>query len=327
MMTLRHPVEVPADPTILGEKLIFPTTKRIAKNRFLKSALSEYAAAWDPSNPAITGLANDIHTNMYEKWAAGGYGVVVTGNIMTHEDHLESPGNTIITKELDSPERRKIWKEIALKSKRHGAILIAQLGNAGRQTQAVVNANPFSASDIQLKQAFEARKFGKPIPLSLKQIQTEIIDRFVFASKFLYGAGFDGIQLHGAHGYLIAQFLSRTTNKRTDKYGGTPKNRARIIVDIYNAIRTEIPATTGFIIGIKLNSVEFQEEGLTNDEAVEIAQEIDKAGLDFIELSGGTYEAFSFKHRRETTIKRESFFLEFAEKIKPVIKNAIVYNP
>uniref|UniRef100_A0AC35GIA0 NADH:flavin oxidoreductase/NADH oxidase N-terminal domain-containing protein n=1 Tax=Panagrolaimus sp. PS1159 TaxID=55785 RepID=A0AC35GIA0_9BILA len=124
---------------------------------------------------------------------------------------------------------------------------------------------------------------------------------------------------------MIAQFLSRTTNKRTDKYGGSSKNRARIVVDIYNAIRKEIPVETGFVVGIKLNSVEFQEEGLTNNEAVEIAQKIDNIGLDFIELSGGTYEDFKFKHRRETTVKREAFFLEFADKIKPAIKNAIVY--
>jgi 2,4-dienoyl-CoA reductase-like NADH-dependent reductase (Old Yellow Enzyme family) len=326
-MAKRLPYEVEGDPTILGEKLIFPTTKKVAKNRFLKSALSEICAAWDPLNPAINGIANDIHVNMYEKWAAGGYGVLITGNIMTDENHLESPGNTIITKELDSSYRREIWKEIATKSKKHGTLIIGQLGNAGRQTQAVVNASPFSASNVQLNGKAMGRSFGTPIALSLEQIQTEVINRFVFASKFLYECGFDGIQLHGAHGYLIAQFLSRTTNKRDDKYGGSPQNRARIIIDIYNAIRKEIPTSTGFIVGIKLNSVEFQNEGLTNDEAIQIAEEIDKAGLDFIELSGGTYEAWmgTDKHRRETTIKRESFFQEFSEKIKPAIKNAIVY--
>ena len=194
---------------------------------------------------------------------------------MVDQNHLESPGNTMILKELDSPERREIWTKVATASKKHGALIIAQLGNAGRQTQAVVNPHPFSASDVTLKKNVFNRQFGKPIALTLAQVQTEVIDKFVYTTKFLYECGFDGVQLHGAHGYLIAQFLSRTTNKRTDKYGGSPENRARIVVDIYNAIRKEIPASTGFVVGIKLNSVEFQEEGLTNAEAIIIAKEID----------------------------------------------------
>uniref|UniRef100_A0AC34F2E0 NADH:flavin oxidoreductase/NADH oxidase N-terminal domain-containing protein n=1 Tax=Panagrolaimus sp. ES5 TaxID=591445 RepID=A0AC34F2E0_9BILA len=325
-MVKRIFVENPIDPLILGDKLVFPTSKRTARNRFLKSALTELCAPWNPSNPATTGLPHDVHVNMYEKWSAGGAGVVVTGNIMVDQHHLESPGNTMITKELDSSERRQIWSKIATKAKKHGALIIGQLGNAGRQTQRAVNPHPYSSSDVPLKvKNIGIRGFGTPVALTFEQIQAEIIDKFVFAAKFLYEAGFDGVQLHGAHGYMLAQFLSRTTNKRTDKYGGSSKNRARIVVDIYNAIRKEIPVETGFVIGIKLNSVEFQDEGLTNNEAVEIAQEIDSVGFDFIELSGGTYEDFKFKHRRETTVKREAFFLEFAEKIKPAIKYAIVY--
>ena len=193
---------------------------------------------------------------------------------MVDQHHMECPGNTIIAKELDSLERRKNWAAIATNSKKHGALIIGQLSNAGRQTPLVVNPHPFSSSDVGLGVAL-GRKFGQPITLTTEQVQTEIIDKFVFASKFLYETGFDGVQLHGAHGYMIAQFLSRTTNKRTDKYGGSAQNRARIVVDIYDAIRKEIPVSTGFLIGIKLNSVEFQQEGLTNDEAIQIAAEID----------------------------------------------------
>ncbi|KAH7693226.1 Protein F17A9.4, partial [Aphelenchoides avenae] len=136
---------------------------------------------------------------------------------------------------------------------------------------------------------------------------------------------FDGVQLHGAHGYLLAQFLSRTTNKRTDQYGGSVENRVRVILEIYEAIRKEIPAETGFIVGIKVNSVEFQDEGLQTNEAAEIARALDEAGFDFIELSGGTYEKLAFQHLRESTQKREAFFLEFAQQVRPAIKRAVVY--
>uniref|UniRef100_A0A914YXQ3 NADH:flavin oxidoreductase/NADH oxidase N-terminal domain-containing protein n=1 Tax=Panagrolaimus superbus TaxID=310955 RepID=A0A914YXQ3_9BILA len=228
-MTKRIPVENPVDPKILGDSLIFPTSKKVAKNRFMKAPLSENLAKWDPTNAEISGAPSDLHVNLYEKWAAGGFGVVVTGNVLTDEMHLESPGNTIITKELDFPQRREIWKKIASRAKQHGTLIIAQISNAGRQTALIVNPHPFSSSEVPLKRDAYGREYGTPIALTEEQIQTEIIQKFVYTSKVLFECGFDGIELHGAHGYLIAQFLSRTTNKRTDKYGGTPQNRARIL--------------------------------------------------------------------------------------------------
>uniref|UniRef100_A0A7E4WAD6 Oxidored_FMN domain-containing protein n=1 Tax=Panagrellus redivivus TaxID=6233 RepID=A0A7E4WAD6_PANRE len=324
-MVNRIPVEKHVDPSILGETLTFPTSKRVVRNRFLKSALSECQALWTPETPATNGLPPKNFPNLYEKWCAAGYGVVITGNVMVDKNHLEAPGNTIITADTESPEKREIWTAVAKASKAQGGLLIAQLGHAGRQTPLYVNSTPFSASDVQLKSHVRRRDFGQPIELSLEQIQTEVIDKFVYTAKFFYEVGFDGIQLHGAHGYLLAQFLSGTTNKRNDKYGGNAANRARIIVDVYDAIRTVIPAETGFVIGIKLNSVEFQNEGLQTDEAVIIAEILDNAGFDFIELSGGTYEQLAFKYTRETTVKREAYFLHFASQITPAIKNAVIY--
>ena len=282
-------------------------------------------AHYTPNNPATHGLPTSKYVNMYEKWSAGGYGVVVTGNLMTDQFHLEGPGNTIIQKELDSPERRAVWKEVASRAKAQGNLIIAQIGNAGRQTPKFINPRPFSSSTVALSKPLGLREFGEPIELTLEQVKTEVIDKFVYTAKYLYDAGFDGVQFHGAHGYMIAQFLSNTTNKRTDKYGGSPRNRAQIVVDIYNAVREEIPASTGFIIGIKLNSVEFQNEGITTDEVKQVAQTLDEAGLDFIELSGGTYEEFGFAHKKESTKKREAYFVEFAEQIKPAVKNAVIY--
>ncbi|KAE9552548.1 hypothetical protein FO519_004245 [Halicephalobus sp. NKZ332] len=329
-MPERIPVENPVGNSgkILGEKLFFPTAKRFAKNRFLKAAMSEALCHWDPSDPDSTGLPTDTLINLYEKWCAAGYGVVLTGNIPIDLNHLEGPGNMLVSKEVDSPERRRLFAEMASRAKSQGSegsLLIPQITHAGRQTPIFINKKPFSSSSVQLENQFFGREFGEPVELSKDQIRKEIIDRFAFTSKFLFDSGFDGVQLHGAHGYLLAQFLSRTTNKRTDEYGGSPENRARIVVEIHEAIRKLVPPETGFVVGIKLNSVEFQNEGMTTDEAVEVAKILDEAGFDFIELSGGTYEFFIMRHVKESTRKREAFYFEFAKKIKPAVKKAIVY--
>jgi 2,4-dienoyl-CoA reductase-like NADH-dependent reductase (Old Yellow Enzyme family) len=125
------------------------------------------------------------------------------------------------------------------------------------------------------------------------------------------------------HGYLLAQFLSPTTNIRTDQYGGSVQNRARIAFDIAKAVRERV--SSKFIVGIKLNSVEFQDKGLVPEEAKEICKILEENRFDFIELSGGTFEKLAFEHQRESTKKREGFFLEFAEMIAPVLSKTKTY--
>lgn len=160
--------------------------------------------------------------------------------------------------------------------------------------------------------------FAKPRAATIEDI-TCIIDKFAHAAEYLDKAGFDGMELHGAHGYLLAQFLSPTTNRRTDKYGGSLENRMRLIVEIANEVRQRV--SPSFILGIKVNSVEFQDKGFTPEEAKELCAALEKARFDYVELSGGTYESLAFVHKRESTKKRESFFLDFAEEIvKPLTK-------
>jgi 2,4-dienoyl-CoA reductase-like NADH-dependent reductase (Old Yellow Enzyme family) len=161
-------------------------------------------------------------------------------------------------------------------------------------------------------------KFAKPRAATQEDIN-QVIEGFAHSAEFLEKAGYDGIQLHGAHGYLLAQFLSPTTNKRTDKYGGSLENRFRIILEIAEEIRKRVSAS--FIIGIKINSVEFQDNGFSPEEAKVLCQALENARFDYVELSGGTYESLAFGHKRESTKKRESFFLDFAEEIvKPLTK-------
>lgn len=162
------------------------------------------------------------------------------------------------------------------------------------------------------------QEFAKPHEASQDEI-ARVVDGFAHAAEYLDKAGYDGIQLHGAHGYLIAQFLSPTTNQRTDKYGGSLENRTRLIVEI--AAECQKRVKPSFIIAIKINSVEFQEKGFSPEEAQLLCQALERARFDYVELSGGTYEALAFGHKRESTKKREAFFLEFADGIvKPLTK-------
>lgn len=164
--------------------------------------------------------------------------------------------------------------------------------------------------------------FEKPHPASTEEI-ARVIEGFAHSAEYLYKAGYDGIQLHGAHGYLLAQFLSPTTNKRTDKYGGSLENRARLIMEIAQEIRKRVPAD--FVLGIKINSVEFQDKGFNPEECKQLCAQLEANRFDFVELSGGTYESLAFEHKRESTKKREAFFLDFAEAIVPALKKTKSY--
>ncbi len=132
--------------------------------------------------------------------------------------------------------------------------------------------------------------------------------KFAYAAEFAYKTGFDGVELHGAHGYLLAQFLAQSTNKRTDECGGSLDNRARITYQIIQEMRRRV-VDPRFAVGIKINSAEFQEGGFQPEECREVCRKLDgELGLDFIELSGGTYEEFGMLHKKESTRKREGAF-------------------
>ncbi|EFO87283.1 hypothetical protein CRE_25771 [Caenorhabditis remanei] len=306
---------------ILGEKLKFPNG-RTAQNRFLKAAMTERLSTYSPEDLKKHGLPTEHILNIYDKWGHGQFGMTLTANVLVDPTNLEAVGNAIIFKEGDSSERRALYTQWAQKMKQDGSLAIVQLSHAGRQTPSYVNPSPWSASDVQLKTP--DNQYGKPIGLTLEQVKIEVIDRFVYAAKFSFECGFDGVELHGAHGYLLSQFTSLTTNKRTDRYGGSLENRNRLILEIYDEIRKEIPSED-FLIGLKTNSVEFQSEGTTLEDAKEMCRAYEERGFDFVELSGGTAEKFLFNHERESTKKREAFFAEFAEQIRPVFKNTVVY--
>ncbi|KAE8449909.1 hypothetical protein EG329_007386 [Mollisiaceae sp. DMI_Dod_QoI] len=307
------------DASPLGKPLKFEFSGKIAKNRFLKAAMTERISSWDPNDKKARGIPSKNLINVYKRWGEGEYGQILTGNIMIDYDQLEAMGNPIIPRDAQfSGPRFKAFKELASQSKAHGSLIIGQVSHPGRQCENRIQKNPISASDIQLEGEVMGMQFAKPHPASQEEINT-VIDGFAHAAEFLEKAGYDGIELHGAHGYLLAQFLSQSTNKRTDKYGGSLENRLRLTLEIADEVRKRV--SSSFIVGIKINSVEFQEKGFSPEEARDMCQALEKARFDYVELSGGTYESLAFGHKRESTKKRESFFIEFAEQIvKPLIK-------
>ncbi|KAF4554402.1 NADH-dependent flavin oxidoreductase-like protein 1 [Elsinoe fawcettii] len=310
------------DASPLGKPLKFEFSGRTAPNRFLKGAMSERLASWDPKVHENRGIPSPELINLYRRWGEAGFGVILSGNVMVDYTHLEAAGNPIIplSAPLSGP-RFSAFAAMATAGKQHGSLMIAQVGHAGRQTESKVEPAPYSASDVQLI-AKNGRSYAKPRAASSADI-AHLIDSFAHAALYLEKAGWDGMQLHGAHGYLIAQFLSRTTNKRTDQYGGSLANRARLIVDIGAAVRKV--TKPDFVLGIKLNSVEFQEDGFTPDEARELCGILEASTFDFVELSGGTYESSGFVHKSDSTRKRESFFLQFAETITPALSKTKSY--
>lgn len=242
---------------------------------------------------------------------------------MFEYDHLEAAGNPIIPRDAKyEGERFERFSEMGAATKKHGCLAVAQVSHPGRQVESRIQKNPISASDVQLEGQVMGMTFNKPRAATEQDIQN-VIEGFAHAAEYLEKAGWDGVELHGAHGYLLAQFLSPTTNQRTDKYGGSLENRSRLIIEIAAEIRKR--TSKSFILGIKLNSVEFQDKGFNPEEAKAICQILEENRFDFVELSGGTYEKLAFGHQRESTKKREAFFMEFADLIAPALSKTKVY--
>ncbi|KAI4251391.1 MAG: hypothetical protein LQ352_004879 [Teloschistes flavicans] len=311
------------DPSPLAKPLEFSFSGRTASNRFLKGAMTERISSWDPKNFEARGIPSKNLINVYKRWGEGQIGTILTGNIMMEYDQLEAAGNPIIPRTAPfSGERFEAFKELATASKAHGSLIIGQVSHPGRQCASNIQPDPVSASDIQLEGQVMGLSFNRPHPASPEEIE-RIIQGFAHTAEYLHKAGYDGIQLHGAHGYLLSQFLSPTTNKRTDQYGGSLENRARLIMEIAQRIRSRLPPS--FILAIKINSVEFQTEGFDTDECKRLCASLEAHQFDLVELSGGTYESLAFSHKRESTKKREAFFLDFAEAIVPALSRTKTY--
>ena len=294
------------------------------KNRLCKAAMTEGIA--DSNN-----FATQRHINLYKKWASGGAGILLSGNVKVDKRYLEGPGNVAIEKEtyLDQIDNLRKWAEVGT---RNNTQFWMQISHAGRQTPGAINPNPLSPSSVQLK--IPGANYGIPTPMSVDDIE-DVIQRFIFVAKIAKETGFTGIQLHAAHGYLLSQFLSPDINLRDDEWGGSITNRSRLMLRIIEGCRAELG--NNFPIAVKLNSADFQKGGFSDSDSIKVAKLLDDAGVDVIEISGGTYEQPRLlglddvsvnkersEERKPSTIAREAYFLNYAEKIQKAIKTPLM---
>ncbi len=276
-------------------------------NRIGKSALSEALGTPDARvSPELIRL--------YQRWSASGAGLLITGNVMVDRRALGEPGNVVVEDERDLL-RLQQW---AAAGTARGAALWMQLNHPGKQSPRGLNRENVSPSAVGFGPKL-APYF--PTPRALTEAEIEgLIQRFGESAAIAQKAGFTGVQLHGAHGYLISQFLSPHHNRRTDAWGGSPENRRRFVLALYASVRERVGAA--FPIGIKLNSADFQRGGFTEDESLDTIRALAEAGIDLIEISGGTYEAPIMQkgQQKASTAAREAYFLDFAEKVRSEVK-------
>jgi 2,4-dienoyl-CoA reductase-like NADH-dependent reductase (Old Yellow Enzyme family) len=270
----------------LDQPVTFNFSRKTAKNKFMKSAMSERLATFTSHNPMERGRPTEELLRLYETWATGDIGIIVTGNIQIKKDHLEATGNTIIDRDLRS-DYLADYSKLASAAKSCGSLVLGQLSHPGRQVSITIQPYPESSSDIE-HPSTSGELFARPTPLTRDDIR-DTARRFAYASSVLYKAGFDGVQIHAAHGYLIHEFLSKRTNKRTDEYGGSLQNRARILLEIIAEIKRNVPDPS-FLISVKINSEDFVVDGINQEESMATAKMLEASGVDLIEISGGTYE-------------------------------------
>lgn len=283
-------------------------------NRLVKAAMTEGLA--DAHNIATPKLAA-----LYARWAKGGIGLQLTGNVQIDRRHLERPGNVVI----QGPQTQVHLQSLAAyadAAKSAGGKVIMQLSHAGRQTPGSVNKTPLAPSAIGLK--MPGGVFGQPRSMSEQDVD-DVIAGFAHAAKVAQETGFDGAQLHAAHGYLISQFLSPLSNQRKDSWGGSLEHRARLLIESLRAVKAACgPA---FSVSVKLNSTDFQKGGFGHEDCLAVIDMLNQEGLDFVEISGGNYEQPQmagidgmeprFEEAEQTSTRaREAYFLNYARSVQ-----------
>lgn len=305
--TLASPLTLPCGITI--------------KNRFGKAPLTEGLA--DPWNRATV-----RHERLYGAWADGGAGLVVTGNVQVDRRYLERPGNVVIDPAAGAGGSNDAAGMAGLRAyaragTRNDTVLIMQINHPGRQTPRRVCEQPVAPSAVPLKLPESA--FARPRALTGAEVE-DVVARFTHAAKVAQETGFHGVQVHSAHGYLLSQFLTPLVNQRTDKWGGSLENRARLLLDIVASIRSACGPQ--FLIGAKMNSSDFQQGGFDSEDSLKVAAWLERAGLDHLEISGGNYEEPSMMGSKtsegtavaESTVKREAYFMDYAERMRKVTR-------
>src|SRR5258707_10854446 len=273
------------------------------RNRVAKAAMEE-GMAGDAQLP------DERLISLYQRWGAGGAGLLITGNVMVHAEALTGPGGVVLDDRapLDPFTR---WAEAG---KAGGAALWMQLSHPGRQVQARMPGVVWGPSAIGVEVGKHSKRFGRPVAMTEEQIDATT-KRFAAAAVLAERAGFDGVEVHAAHGYLLSQFLSPLVNRRSDRWGGPLENRARLLLDVVRAIRAVV--SPSFAVAVKLNSADFQRGGFDADDAGRVIAMLEPLGVDLVELSGGSYESPAMAGRPTDgrAAAREAYFLELAAEL------------
>ena len=291
----------------------------IVQNRLCKAAMEE--------NMAEAGqVPGQALINLYEAWSNAaaasdaGPGLILSGNVMIDPTAMTGPGGVVLEAgSLDTQAVRQKFEDWANAGKAGGSKFVMQISHPGRQVFANMGVEPVSASATKVTLSGMADKmFGPARALSEDEIRG-LIRRFAETALAAQAAGFDGVQIHSAHGYLVAQFLSPLTNLRDDAWGGPLENRARFLLEIVRAIRDRV--NSDFIVGVKLNSADFQRGGFDIADSEQVVDWLNGEAVDFVEISGGSYESSAMMGNSEdgrvesSTAKRELFFFDFAKRI------------
>jgi len=281
-------------------------------NRIAKAAMEENLADRDqaPSRELF---------RLYQAWADGGAGLLLTGNVMIDRRAMTGPGGVVLEDERHL-DRFRQWAEIARSG---GAQVWVQLNHPGRQTFANMGQQALAPSAVALEMGSFSKLFAEPKPMTEDDIE-DVIQRFARSAALAEKAGFTGIQIHAAHGYLLSQFLSPLTNRRTDRWGGSLENRARLLLSVIEAVRQAV--SPQFCVAVKLNSADFQRGGFDTDDARQVIEWLNAQPIDLLELSGGSYEAPAMQGeaRDGRTLAREAFFLEMASELASVARMPVM---
>jgi len=298
---------------MLDEPLELPCGA-VLPNRIAKAAMTEGLA--DAEDRATEALCT-----LYRRWASGGAGLLITGNVMVDRRFLERPGNVVIDGNGGEEALRR-WAEAGTAAGNH---LWMQISHPGRQCNRASNRAPLAPSAVRLDLG---PMFGQPRAMTEDQV-LDAIDRYARVAETAQACGFTGVQIHAAHGYLISEFLSPRVNRRTDRWGGSLENRARFLLEVVAATRRRVG--DAFPVGVKLNSSDFQKGGFSDTDCRQVACWLDEAGVDLLEISGGSYEQPQLlghtglegsaepPEKRASTLAREAYFLDYAASIQATV--------
>ncbi|MFC1431557.1 NADH:flavin oxidoreductase/NADH oxidase family protein [Streptacidiphilus sp. N1-3] len=276
---------------------------RTLGNRIAKAAMEEAMAGAGQ-------LPDQRLLTLYRRWGAGGAGLLITGNVMVHAEALTGPGGLV----LDRSTPIEPFAAWAAAGKAAGAAMWMQINHPGRQVQTGMPGVVWAPSAVPVDLGRHSKRFRPPVAMTRQQIE-ETVARFAVTAARAEQAGFDGVEIHAAHGYLLSQFLSPLVNRRTDAWGGSLENRARMLLEVVRAVRAAVPS--GFAVAVKLNSADFQRGGFDADDARRVIAMLEPLGVDLVELSGGSYESPAMTGRPADgrTRAREAYFLDLAEQL------------